>query len=320
LYVPRLPLMIAVLFGTYALLWRGNPKGRMVRDWWRYAWTAAMTAAVLLSARSTLHLERAEREEYAYRLPLQMQGFLNSTPRSTTNGVSYIAFTLAGYHLITEGANGVQTDSSGNSADDDLSFGIDFGHVLVERASDSGSRIVDLQNPSLTLVDHAREPMISTDGRDLAFLRDDHGRGRLILRTAFPWSANEVRLTPLQWNVYEASFLSESDYAVSAAEEDALPKIFVTDATHKNVPIMIAESRYPALSPDGRWLAYSHLYHGVWNLWLRDEKSGFARRIADVPCNQIQPSWESDSKTLLYGTDCGRSVWFTAISRRKVLP
>jgi Tol biopolymer transport system component len=86
------------------------------------------------------------------------------------------------------------------------------------------------------------------------------------------------------------------------------------------MPIMIEKSRYPALSLDGRWLAYSHLDHGVWNLWLRDESSGLTHRIADVPCNEIQPSWESDSKTLLYGTDCGRSVWFTAIARRKVLP
>ena len=47
----------------------------------------------------------------------------------------------------------------------------------------------------------------------------------------------------------------------------------------------------------------------MWNLWLMDLETGAARRIADVPCNQMEPSWESDSKTLLYGTDCGRSVW-----------
>lgn len=79
------------------------------------------------------------------------------------------------------------------------------------------------------------------------------------------------------------------------------------------------EYAYPALSPDGRWMAYSRLDHGAWNLWLRDEGSGATRRIADVPCNQIEPSWEGDSKTLLYGTDCGRSLWFTAIARRQVV-
>jgi len=85
------------------------------------------------------------------------------------------------------------------------------------------------------------------------------------------------------------------------------------------VPLALGESRYPALSPDGQWMAYSHFDHGAWNLWLRNERTGATRRIANVPCNQIQPAWEPDSKTLLYSTDCGRSLWFTAIARRKVV-
>ena len=320
LYVPRLPLIMAVLFGTYWLLWRGNPKGSPARDWSRYAWAVAIVVSVILNTHSTLRLERAEREEYAYRLPLQGQGFANSSPQSTVDGIRYTAFTFNGYRLMTEGRNGVQTDPSLDLADDDLSFTSGFGHTLVERASVTTSRIVDLQNPSRTLVDNAREPMFSTDGRALAFIQDDHGRGRLIFRPAFESSKAEVRLTPLPWNVYEASFRSERDYAVSAVEDGALPRIVLVDAVHRDTPTTITASRYPALSPDGQWLAYSHLDYGVWNLWLRNQNNGSTRRIADVPCNQIQPSWESDSKTLLYGTDCGRSVWFTAIARRKVLP
>ena len=34
----------------------------------------------------------------------------------------------------------------------------------------------------------------------------------------------------------------------------------------------------------------------------------------------IKTNYTSDSKALLYGTDCGRSVWFTAVARRSVLP
>ncbi|MGH9595341.1 MAG: glycosyltransferase 87 family protein, partial [Edaphobacter sp.] len=262
LYVPRLPLMMAVLFGTYELLWHHSSKGSASRDWSRYAWAAVMVASVIFSMRSTLHLERAEREEYAYRLPLQEQGFLNSGAESIAGGVRYTAFALTGYRLITEMRNRVQIDQSPDLADDDLSFSSGFGHTLVERASGLRSRIIDLQNPSLTLVDNAREPMLSADGRDLAFLQDDHGRGRLMFRPVFQSSTAEVRLTPLHLNVYEASLLSEKEYAVSAVENGAPPKIFLTDAKHQNMPIIIAESRYPALSPDGQWLAYSHLDHG----------------------------------------------------------
>src|ERR1700757_4858757 len=170
-------------------------------------------------------------------------------------------------------------------------------------------------------LNEAGEPMLSADGQSLAFVRDDHGRGRLMLRPAFPSNtATETALTPAWLDVYEASFRSANEYAFSAVERGHPPTIYLTDKTHGNAPLALGESRYPALSPDGAWMAYSHLDQGVWNLWLRDQRSGATRRIADIPCNQIQPAWEDGSGTLLYGTDCGRSLWFTAIARRRVLP
>ena len=142
-----------------------------------------------------------------------------------------------------------------------------------------------------------------------------------MVRTAFQSNAaSEVALTPPSLNVYEASFLSEREYAFSAAEGRSPPEIYLTDVTHKNALLALGESRYPALSPNGRWMAYSHFDHGAWNLWIRDQKTGATRRIANVPCNELQPAWEDDSKTLLYGADCGRSLWFTAVARRRVIP
>jgi Tol biopolymer transport system component len=163
--------------------------------------------------------------------------------------------------------------------------------------------------------------MLSSDGQSLAFVRDDHGRGRLMARKAFQSNAaTQVELTPPSLNVYEASFHSEREYAFSAADGWHAPQIYLTDATHSNTPLALGESRYPALSPDGRWMAYSRLDHGAWNLWVRDQRTGATRRIGDVPCNELQPAWGDDSKALLYDTDCGRSLWFTAIARRRVFP
>jgi hypothetical protein len=321
LYVPRLPLMLGVLCGIYALLWRDRPVGASARDWTRYAWVTVIAVAVILNTRSTLHLERAEREEYAYRLPLQTQGFLNSSPQSTGTGVRYSAFTLTGYHLVTQEPGSVRFDPPIDAPFDDLSFTSGYGHIWVERASGPRSQIVDLQQPSRPVIDDGREPMLSADGQTLAFLRDDHGRGRLMVLRAFQSDgASEVALTPPRLNVYEASYVSEDAYAFSAVVDGLPPEIYLTDATHRNSPIGLGESRYPSISPDGKWMAYSRLDHGTWNLWFRDQETGVTQRVADVPCNQIQPSWEGDSRTLLYDTDCGRSVWFTAVARRKVIP
>ena len=69
-----------------------------------------MAVSVIFSIRSTLRVERAERQEYSYRLPLQTQGFLNSSPQSTGDGVRYSAFTFTGYHLVTQQRSEVELD------------------------------------------------------------------------------------------------------------------------------------------------------------------------------------------------------------------
>jgi len=163
--------------------------------------------------------------------------------------------------------------------------------------------------------------MFSVDGKDLAFVRNDHGRGRLMVQASLQSDgSNQVALTPPSINVYEAAFASRRAYAVSGVEDGEPPQIYLTDQTHSNTRLDLGESRYPALSPDGRWMAYSHLDGGMWNLWIRDQQTGATRRVADIPCNQIESSWDSDSKSLVYATDCGRSLWLTGISRRRVIP
>jgi hypothetical protein len=322
LYVPRLWLMFAMLSGIYALLWRDASSVYPVRDWTRYAWAAGMAVSVVFSVLSTFRQERAVRHEYLYRLPLQAQGLLNTEARIADAGIRYIAMTTDGYRLINEGGGVQSSDPVTRSPDDeDLSYDSGFGHVWVERSHGPKSKIVDVRDPSHPVIDDAKDPMISSDGQSIAFLRGNRERGQLMVRNGFQSvRPTDVVLTEPQLNVYEASYKSATEYAFAAADQGRPPQIYLRDATHMNTALSLGETRYPALSPDGRWMAYSRLDHGAWNLWLRDEESGATRRIADVPCNQIEPSWEDDSKTLLYGTDCGRSLWFTAIARRRVIP
>jgi Glycosyltransferase family 87/WD40-like Beta Propeller Repeat len=327
LYVPRLPLMFALLLGICVLLWRDRAVTDPWWDWTKYVWASAMALSVVFDVSSTFHRERAVRQEYAYRLSLHTQGYLNADAHPTEKGIRYIAFTSNGYHLITDETGIAPAHPYTDSEVDDLSFSSGLGDAanttLVERVLKPRSVIVDAREPTHILLFNARNPMLSVDGRDLAFVRDDHGRGTLMVRRDFKSGANaianEVTLTPSPLNVYEASFVSVRDYAFAAVTNGRPPQLYRSDTTHTNAPLPLGESRYPALSPDGRWMAYSHLDDGVWNLWLRDETTGVTRRVADIPCNQIQPAWEQDSKTLLYSTDCGRSLWFTAISRRQVI-
>jgi hypothetical protein len=326
LWIPRLWLMLAVLAAIYIWLWRDETAHETqdreeirIEHWERYAWAAAMAAAVIVSTVKTLRVEEAERTEYAFRLPLQQRGLSNGEPQATRTGVLYTELGFNGYRLVTQNGSGAVVDPPADASEDDLSFANRDGHVWVEEAGSGGSRIVEASAGSRVVANDAREPMVSADGKELAFVRDERGRGRLMVR-GLGESGVEESLTPQELNVYEGAFRSGVDYAFAAAEGVAWPKIYIVDRARGRSMVTIADARYPAITPDGRWMAYSHMESGVWNLWLMDRDTGATRRIADVPCNQVQPSWESDSKTLLYGTDCGRSLWFTAVARRSVLP
>jgi hypothetical protein len=320
LYVPRLPLMVAVLLGHYALLLKDQEKKSLRWAWSEWAWLALMAVATIASIRSTLRQQTAVRSEYAFFVP-EADQFLSVGKPILVNGQRRTIATIAtsgqtGYRLMTTGA----TTSIDSSLDDDLSFTANGGRVLVEKARSGQSEIVDLSNGA-PVVEGASEPLLSVDGRDLAFVRTNHGRGQLFVREGFESNRDgEIALTPAAIDVYDAAFLSPGAYAVAGGEAGSAPQIYLRDAHHANSPLNLGEARYPALSPDGRWMAYSALDHGVWNLWVRNEETGATRRVGNVPCNQIEPSWEVDSKTLLYATDCGRSLWQTAIARRRVIP
>jgi len=328
-YEFRLPLMLLLLLGIYVLLLRDTRDNRVKErrfDWTGYAWAGVMAVAVVVTARSTLYRESAAREEYAYRLPLNLQGLLNASPLTASVGIRYVAFSINGYHLVTESGGAGNIATSADSLDDVLSFAdapgsIGIGDLMLERLRDSRSEIISPGNPSHVIAEDAQDPMLSVDGRSLAFVRTDHGRGRFMIRRDFKLSGTpESILSPDGLDVYEASFLSESDYAFSAVENGQPPRIYSSDPKGGIAMLALGEARYPALSPNGHYLTYSHLENGVWNLWLRDQSTGAVRRIADLPCNQIEPSWDADGKTLLYSTDCGRSLWFTAIARRRIIP
>ena len=316
-FTPRLFLLAAVLVGIYLLLWLSPREQGVESDWTDYAWASFIVVAVLFNVRSTLQREQAVRQDFAFRVPFEARSWLHGNPIADGSTTNYLAFSTSGLRLVTSGTKAWIDPSSG----DDLSFSASASQVLVEKARGGISEIEDPLDPERTVVEDGGNPMRSSDGQSLAFVRADHGRGRLMeLQSFHSDHSTEIALTPPSINVYDAAFMSQHNFAISGVENGQPPQLYLTDQSRENMPLKLGESRYPALSPDGRWMAYSHLVHGVWNLWIRDQQTGATRQVTDMPCNQIQASWEPDSKTLVYASDCGRSLWLTAVSRRRVIP
>ena len=69
--------------------------------------------------------------------------------------------------------------------------------------------------------------------------------------------------------------------------------------------------RYPAISPDGKHLAFSRRESGSWHLYVHDLVGSAEQQLTSAACNATSPSWE-DSESLLYVSDCGRTLGLSA--------
>ncbi|NUQ31181.1 MAG: DUF2029 domain-containing protein [Acidobacteriaceae bacterium] len=309
-FMPRLPMMMAATAAMALLLWREREGSTRFWTLENRLFAALFLLSAGLTVTRTLKLETLARTEMAYRLPADhAMGYLRSSPQSSDGKLRYIAMMPMGYRLVTEDGMTRTWDESGF---DDLSFAVNGNDVWVERAQARQSVIVR-QSDVRPLVTGAHDPAFSaTSGA--AYLRDHLGRGQL-------WLAGSSQpLTPESLNIYEAAFHSRDLYAVSAALHGGAPELYLKFSDNALTMLPVGEARYPAISPDGKWLAYSRFEDGFWNLWLRNLSSGATQRITELPCNQIQPSWEQDSKHIVYGSDCARALWFTAVSRRQIVP
>ena len=58
-------------------------------------------------------------------------------------------------------------------------------------------------------------------------------------------------------NVAEATFLPNGSLIVSASENAGTMQLFLVDNNGRIKPLNLGEARYPAVSRDGHWLAFS---------------------------------------------------------------
>jgi hypothetical protein len=314
--VPRLYVLILFCILAYALMISQQPRGNTKRD--RYVWVVALGVLVALSASAGLRRQRGIYEDYRWRISTPKEAYMALQPAIQGNAVLFVAMT-DGYHLAEQRGGITQFSNSGH--DDQLGIAVASGERWVEQTGSESIIVSTLagRNP----IERAESPVASMDGRWLAFLREDHGRARMWVRALDqPGNADKL-VSPPELNVFESSFLPTGELIFAAASHGR-PSLFVTDRIGNQAGNIHSfdtdETRYPSVSPDGHWLVYSRLQDGNWNLWLRDLNNGQKERLTNAACNTVEPAWASDSKTLVYASDCGRGLWFFALSRRRVVP
>jgi Tol biopolymer transport system component len=73
--------------------------------------------------------------------------------------------------------------------------------------------------------------------------------------------------------------------------------------------------RRPRLSPDTRWVAYQAWQSSSrsWDVLALERAGGRVVVVASGPSNEVEPSWSPDGASLVFASDRGRGLGFTAL-------
>jgi hypothetical protein len=310
--VPRLYVIVLLCVFAYAALIRQEPHRNAKRD--RLAWSMALGTILIFNIASNLRRQQSLYVDYQWRIPVPKEVFMVVHPTVEENAALFVAMRDNGYHVAVEGFDATKVGNTGD--DDELGIAAANGDRWVEQTGHE-SKIISVPE-GRTTIRQAESPVTSFDGRWLAFLREDHGRARIWIRALDRSDEIDKPMTPPGLNVLEMSFLP-GDELIFSALSSGRPGLFVADRNGGIRPLEVGETRYPSVSPNGNWLTYSQLQGGTWNLWLRNLRSGETRRLTNAACNSTEPAWAADSQTLIYASDCGRALWFSALCRRRII-
>jgi hypothetical protein len=129
-------------------------------------------------------------------------------------------------------------------------------------------------------------------------------------KLSFEGQALHPRLAPDGQSVYfelvanRTSTMMEFDPSTRTVTQLAMP-----------VP---ADSAVSAVSPNGRWMAFESARNGPMQIWLRNLPSGAEKRLTGGNCNNSSPTWEADSKAIVFASDCGRAFGLPALYRARL--
>ena len=125
----------------------------------------------------------------------------------------------------------------------------------------------------------------------------------------------------LEGNAFRPTPLADGSIALEQVQHGIPNFVRFDPATRKvtpaDVPITVID-RSSAVSPDGKWLAYTSEETGSLHLWLRNLESGHLVRLAGGNCDSSWPAWELASRSIVFASDCGRAEGLPVLYRMQI--
>jgi hypothetical protein len=288
---------------------------------WGFAVAAALLAVLTLS---NLRAQHNVSEDFSRRLPPVYVGYGTFSVVRAGDRVVLDEMVEAAYDAVILPRSAGEGEPQRLPAPDDvvaIAASAQSPFVYFELARQR-SRIFRLPAAQLGRADAALEyvadgydPAVSADGHWLAYLRDEHGKTVIVL------SKDGAPATPVPGSQNLAGVLemivTYDGNLIVATGSSAAPYLVLLDTASGDVraiPDVRGPTRYPAISPDGKQLAFSRRDSGSWHLFVRDLDHHTERQLTSAPCNATSPAWE-DAQTLLYISDCGRGLALGAPAR-----
>lgn len=281
-------------------------------------WLAPVIACFALLAILNFRTVRNRSEDFDRRLPMPADSYRASGPSPIPGGLAFVEMNPRGYRaaLLKNARDSAELPSPGDV-------------LAVAGAEDHAGLYLELAGaqPWIARLPLARldagpqnfiagqEPALSSNGKWLAYIREDRGRSALWLVPTDSPSAPQMVLAD-SYHPIEATVNGEGDLIAAVGKLSHPHLLWVRRVTKAVEPLSEHDdpARYPAISPDGRRLAFSQREYGFWHLMVRNLGTGAEQKLTHAQCNATTPSWQN-SETLLYATDCGRGVGLSVLAR-----
>jgi len=285
-------------------------------------WLAAGLLTVTALTLYNLWTIRNRAEDFKSRIAISGRNvYRYANPISVKNGVAFTEMQPSRYGVgIIAGKEVYEVPTS----TDALSIaGSQKGDFLCAELAGQRSVLVKIPVGRIGTMPEAltegQDPALSPSGKWLAFIRENHGsRTAWLLSTDSPNGPQIVLASSYQ--PLDVTVTDQGD-VIAAAGNVSDPHLLLVRHEAREVQqllVFLHPVRYPAISPDGKRLAFSRRERGSWHLFVRTLETRDEQQLTHAFCNAISPSWE-DNHTLLYASDCGRGVGLSALAR-VVLP
>ena len=332
LFFSRLAFMTLLGVVLLRIILQGNPQDFRKRISLRSLAVAcaAFVALTTVGFISTQRHLRGQFDNYAHRVVTIPNNLFASNAAMNASSILFVRMTPKGY-TVDRLQNGMLFEFPSRAGDlfhPTSSAGMDWA----EEASRQGSRVVQLPGANSAVavayaeeVENAQEPSVSRDGHSLAFLRSVKGRnslwfkkiGRAVSEIA---TNNEKELVGREYDVREMTWLDGQRLIFSSLRKERFVLYSATlQGTVEELSMPDCSARYPAVSPDGGWLAFSCDQGGSWQLHVMTVEGTQERQLTDADCNSVAPAWTTDSKRIIYATDCGRGLGLPALAETSLI-